>query len=170
MATRATYTINGDKFYCHWDGYAEGAATRFAKMLNVMFRKTDFSKIDYFDSDQRGPLSFAFIRGNYDAQPWDGGDWGQEYNWNLTTNVIGEMFVNGIEIHEFINKHNDLVKSIYVKVEYGNGVNNNICYVSKDRLQEIVAFYEKFINKPEIYKELRDYMEIRRDCFKICCN
>jgi hypothetical protein len=74
MATRATYTIEGMHFYCHWDGYPTGAAARMVKMIEAytqpqsVAERAESNPID----DRRGGLAFAFIRGNHDAEPTDG--------------------------------------------------------------------------------------------------
>ena len=60
MATRATYEIDGITFYCHYDGYPAGAMDRLSNMVAA--------------DTGRGGLPFAFIRGNFDAEPTDGHD------------------------------------------------------------------------------------------------
>jgi hypothetical protein len=60
MATRATYEIEGKTFYCHWDGYPAGAMDRLSNMVAA--------------DTGRGGLPFAFIRGNFDAEPADSHD------------------------------------------------------------------------------------------------
>ena len=54
MATRATYEIAGQVFYCHYDGYPAGGVGRLRNMLNA---------------PGRGGAAFDFIRGNPDAEP-----------------------------------------------------------------------------------------------------
>ena len=54
MATRATYEIAGQLFYCHYDGYPAGGVSRLRNMLNAT---------------GRGGAAFNFIRGNVDAEP-----------------------------------------------------------------------------------------------------
>jgi hypothetical protein len=75
MGTRATYEVNGQVFYCHWDGYPAGAANRFAKMIGAMTQpeRGERNTIDAI-ADKRGGATFAFIRGNDDAEPTEGHD------------------------------------------------------------------------------------------------
>jgi len=66
MATRATYTFKsdfGDKhIYIHWDGYPEGAAQYFQKMMEI--REEQRQSL----SDLRGGLTEQFIRANRGAE------------------------------------------------------------------------------------------------------
>jgi hypothetical protein len=96
MATRATYEINGTTFYCHWDGYPEGAATRFLNMLDAMTRpETGMRKTIQAIEDRRGGEAFAFIRGNLDAEPIANHDamGGTEWRYTVTTNHTGEATI-----------------------------------------------------------------------------
>ena len=45
MGTRATYEIDGAAFYCHFDGYPQGAAVRFAAMVDKLHEVTDYGTI-----------------------------------------------------------------------------------------------------------------------------
>jgi hypothetical protein len=86
MATRATYQVENQTFYCHWDGYPAGAAYRFAKMVEALTVPSDKERnLDAVD-DRRGGYAFAFIRGNMDAEPTadheEHGD--TEYRYTLT--------------------------------------------------------------------------------------
>lgn len=67
MSTRATYRINGQYFYTHYDGHESGAAERFAAMIENLTRPDDneFHAV----AERRGGLAFAFIRGNDDVEP-----------------------------------------------------------------------------------------------------
>lgn len=71
MATRATYKIEGMTFYCHWDGYPEGAAARFHNMIAALTQlQTDPALMSFEPvKEVRGGAAFAFIRGNLDAAP-----------------------------------------------------------------------------------------------------
>jgi hypothetical protein len=66
MATRATYTFKsdfGDKhIYIHWDGYPEGAAQYFQKMMELREERRQSL------SDLRGGLTEQFIRANRGAE------------------------------------------------------------------------------------------------------
>ena len=64
MATRATYEIDGQVFYCHYDGYPAGAMERFGRALRRRYRQRAG-----FVSSNPGGMPFAFIRGAWDAQP-----------------------------------------------------------------------------------------------------
>jgi hypothetical protein len=70
MSTRATYEVNGQVFYCHWDGYPAGAAQRFANMIAALTapERGTRKEIDAI-AERRGGAAFAFIRGNDDAEP-----------------------------------------------------------------------------------------------------
>lgn len=68
MATRATYKIGNTTFYCHWDGYPEGAAVRMANMVEHLTAPAGGKGFEPI-SDRRGGLPYAFIRGNMDAEP-----------------------------------------------------------------------------------------------------
>jgi hypothetical protein len=74
MATRATYQINQTNFYCHWDGYPEGAAVRFANMIEAMTVPADEAHWKNCIADRRGGFEYAFIRGVMDAEPTEGHD------------------------------------------------------------------------------------------------
>ena len=65
MGTRATYEIDGAVFYCHFDGYPQGAAVRFAAMVDKLHEVTDYGTI----RNNGGGMDYAFIRGADDAQP-----------------------------------------------------------------------------------------------------
>ena len=65
MGTRATYEIDGTVFYCHFDGYPQGAAARFAAMVDKLHEVTDYGTI----RSNGGGMDYAFIRGADDAQP-----------------------------------------------------------------------------------------------------
>lgn len=71
MSTRATYKIGETTFYCHYDGYREGAALRFAKMIEALTVPADRAAEHLIDAIERrnGGEAFAFIRGNLDAEP-----------------------------------------------------------------------------------------------------
>lgn len=85
MATRATYEITGTTFYCHWDGYPSGAATRFAAMVAAA-TVADSDVLDVIE-DRRGGWPFHFIRGVKDAEPTEGRDahGDTEYHYTLTS-------------------------------------------------------------------------------------
>lgn len=84
MATRATYQVEHQTFYCHWDGYPSGAAQRFANMVAALTVPSTREGIDAV-GDRRGGLPFAFIRGNMDAEPVKGRDeiGGTEYHYEV---------------------------------------------------------------------------------------
>jgi hypothetical protein len=84
MATRATYTIDGMHFYCHWDGYPTGAASRMVKMIEAHTQPQTIAERASFDpvDDRRGGLAFAFIRGNLDAEPTKGRDFHGDTEWH----------------------------------------------------------------------------------------
>lgn len=95
MATRATYQIGHNTFYCHWDGYPAGAAERFANMIAAMtVAAADGSRLSAIE-DRRGGFAFAFIRGNMDAEPTLGHDahGDTEYRYTLTTKADGTAII-----------------------------------------------------------------------------
>jgi hypothetical protein len=63
MATRATYTFGNKHIYIHWDGYPEGAAQYFKKMMDYLKEERERSL-----SDLRGGLAEQFIRANRGAE------------------------------------------------------------------------------------------------------
>jgi len=68
MATRATYTFGNKHIYIHWDGYPEGAAQYFQKMMALNDERHGGL------SDLRGGLTEQFIRANRGAEftsHWD---------------------------------------------------------------------------------------------------
>lgn len=96
MATRATYQINGTTFYCHWDGYPEGAAHRFLNMLDALTKPETGTRhqVDAIE-DRRGGEAFAFIRGNMDAEPTGGHDDHGDTQWRytVTTDTADKMTI-----------------------------------------------------------------------------
>jgi hypothetical protein len=75
MATRATYQIDKTTYYCHWDGYPVGAAHRFANMVAAKTVAADPERRPVDSKEERrGGMSFAFIRGNMDAEPTEDRD------------------------------------------------------------------------------------------------
>jgi len=122
MATRATYTIDGVNFYCHWDGYPAGAAGRFIAMIEAMTAIEDDPKRAWCGpfQDRRGGAAFAFIRGNLDAEPaWPGGHGDTEFHYEIWTADDGRLHIHYKERHygddwnpvdtltlaEFCNRH-----------------------------------------------------------------
>lgn len=101
MGTRATYEVEKQVFYCHWDGYKAGAAVRFANLVAAMTQPSERG-IDPV-ADKRGGAAFAFIRGNADAEPayrgrHDGhGD--TEYRYNIETSDEHGLTVRVEERH-----------------------------------------------------------------------
>lgn len=98
MSTRATYEINGTPFYCHCDGYPSGAAEKLRLMIAELTRPAKPGGVSAI-ADRRGGATFAFIRGNDDAEPTEGhqahGD--TEYRWNVTLagpGAPGELLVS----------------------------------------------------------------------------
>jgi len=65
MGTRATYEIDGEVFYCHYDGYPAGALGRFAEALRMRYRHRNGGCIQ----SNPGGMPYAFIRGAHDAAP-----------------------------------------------------------------------------------------------------
>ena len=65
MSTRATYEIDGEVFYCHYDGYPAGALGRFAEALRMRYRHRNGGCIQ----SNPGGMPYAFIRGAHDAAP-----------------------------------------------------------------------------------------------------
>lgn len=98
MSTRATYEINETTFYCHCDGYPAGAAAKLANMIGALTRPADAGGV-WAIADRRGGATFAFIRGNDDAEPTEShqvhGD--TEYRWRVTDagrSAPGELLVS----------------------------------------------------------------------------
>lgn len=97
MATRATYTIDGMNFYCHWDGYPAGAAARFVNMVEAMTTIEDDSNRTYSGpfQDRRGGAQFAFIRGNMDAErAHPGGHGDTEFHYEVWTAENGRLHLH----------------------------------------------------------------------------
>jgi hypothetical protein len=119
MSTRGTYDINGTRFYCHWDNGPDGAAARFLSMAEANVRPTD--RDDYRCLEYgRGGLAFAFIRGNFDAETFEGGDTqGAQYHYTLTASTTGAprltvherdndwqwFAAESLPLRDFINRH-----------------------------------------------------------------
>lgn len=94
MATRATYKIDRQTFYCHWDGYPTGAAQRLANMVAALTQPAGDDDCDCIDR-RRGGMPFAFIRGNMDAEPTDDHDahGDTEYRYTVRPYEDGRAFV-----------------------------------------------------------------------------
>jgi len=86
MATRATYKIGRTVYYCHWDGYREGAAIRFAKMVAALTVACE-REHDGIE-DRRGGFEYAFIRGNMDAEPTQSHDAHGDTEYRYTLEVM----------------------------------------------------------------------------------
>lgn len=86
MATRATYSMEGYTFYCHWDGHPCGAAERFAKMIEAWIVPGNLTAYEA----RKGGLAFAFVRGVLDAEPTESheahGDTEYRYSVKLASN------------------------------------------------------------------------------------
>lgn len=99
MSTRATYAFDGLVFYCHFDGYPQGAAERFENMVENMTVPNLAADAFFVLKDTKGGPAFNFIRGNDDAEPayknrHDGhGD--TEWRYNLAIDNKGLM---GIQV------------------------------------------------------------------------
>jgi hypothetical protein len=94
MATRATYQVENQTFYCHWDGYPSGAAQRFANMVAALTVPSTREGIDAVGV-RRGGLAFAFIRGNMDAEPTESRDahGDTEYHYEVKTGEDGRVWI-----------------------------------------------------------------------------
>jgi hypothetical protein len=93
MATRATYQIGNQTFYCHWDGYPAGAAQRFFKMIEAYTVPTDDYRREM--EDRRGGLQYAFIRGVMDAEPTESRDehGDTEFHYEVTVTGVGPALI-----------------------------------------------------------------------------
>lgn len=131
MSTRATYTIDGQHFYIHHDGYKAGAASYFSNMIDAM-NPHNPKGIDYIDAYAgRGGAPFAFIRGNGMAEPisspHDHDD--TEFDYVITTTSDGSMHLEAKQrpwdggawkvifsgsLTDFINENPEIHKRHYV--------------------------------------------------------
>lgn len=112
MGTPATYTFTDSrhgvaaKFYCHYDGYPDGAA---AKILSAALHQ-----------NRRGGMAEMFIRANDDAE-FASRDMGEEFRWFVDgRHIEGQRRVRSTENHDrwvsvfsgglvaFINRYNGL--------------------------------------------------------------
>ena len=90
MATRGTYKIGKMLFWCHWDNYPSGAALRLYRMIDKLTQPDDENSDGI--KPCRGGLEFAFIRGNIDAEPSDGG-YGGEYHYEIYQESEGVLMI-----------------------------------------------------------------------------
>lgn len=169
MATRATYEVDGQVFYCHWDGYPAGAASRFANMIAALTAPETAGRheIDAI-AERRGGAAFAFIRGNLDAEPahrgkHDGhGD--TEFRYQVETHQSGAMTVrlearsyNGEwkgfgpaqPLAEFINAKRDKEWDVptIVVCEAGSACFRRTMLATADSAREIAAAHQRLADK-----------------------
>lgn len=123
MGTRATYEFEDKNtimksitFYAHFDGYPDGAAERFANMIEALYLEPE--EYSFILSEKRGGLAHAFLRGNSDAEITHDklfhGD--TEWHYKVYRNEQNIYMVDAFEItrHWGEDKDNEFTKTISI--------------------------------------------------------
>ena len=130
MGTRATYEFEDNNrivknivFYAHFDGYPDGAAERFANMIEALY----IEELEYgvLLSEKRGGLSHAFLRGNSDAEITQSKEFHGDTEWHYKVykNEENKYMVDAYEINRFWEDNKEADFTLVMSLPLVNFIN-----------------------------------------------
>jgi len=144
MSTRATYKIDGHTFYIHHDGYPEGAAVYFYKMITC--------------SNNNGGFAEKFVRANEHAEFTISHETHSDTEFRYTLEKNGELrvlhrpidsdnfgfFFSG-SLSDFINRYHQQIENFSPVFDHWYGYDNNYLNVTtiKMFMEDINRRYKK---------------------------